>query len=72
LTFGYGLPDSERHDGDFDRGANSAFAGLPRLASLLARGIYARQMAEMGDRLVFSNGIMILGAFSGFLILIFQ
>jgi len=37
--------------------ANSAFAGLPRLASLLARGIYARQMAEMGDRLVFSNGI---------------
>jgi hypothetical protein len=38
--------------------ANSAFAGLPRLASLLARGIYARQMAEMGDRLVFSNGII--------------
>ena len=53
--------------------ANSAFAGFPRLASLLARdGFMPRQMAEMGDRLVFSNGIMILGAFSGFLIVMFQ
>jgi hypothetical protein len=30
------------------------------------------QMSEMGDRLVFSNGIMILGAFSGFLIVTFR
>ena len=53
--------------------ANSAFAGFPRLASLLARdGFMPRQMAEIGDRLVFSNGIMILGAFSGFLIVMFQ
>jgi amino acid transporter len=53
--------------------ANSAFAGFPRLASLLARdGYMPRQMAEMGDRLVFSNGIMILGAFSGFLIVMFR
>ena len=53
--------------------ANSAFAGFPRLASLLARdGFMPRQMAEMGDRLVFSNGIMILGAFSGFLIVVFR
>lgn len=53
--------------------ANSAFAGFPRLASLLARdGYMPRQMAEIGDRLVFSNGIMILGAFSGFLIVLFQ
>ena len=53
--------------------ANSAFAGFPRLASLLARdGYMPHQMAEMGDRLVFSNGILILGAFSAFLILAFQ
>ena len=53
--------------------ANSAFAGFPRLASLLARdGYMPRQMTEMGDRLVFSNGVMILGAFSGFLIVMFR
>ena len=53
--------------------ANSAFAGFPRLASLLARDSFMpRQMAMMGDRLVFSNGIMILGAFSCFLIVTFE
>ncbi len=53
--------------------ANSAFAGFPRLASLLARdGYMPHQMSEMGDRLVFSNGIIILGAFSGFLIVVFR
>jgi hypothetical protein len=53
--------------------ANSAFAGFPRLASLLARdGFMPHQMAIMGDRLVFSNGIMILGASSGFLIVLFE
>ena len=53
--------------------ANSAFAGFPRLASLLARdGYMPHQMAEIGDRLVFSNGIIILGAFSAFLILAFR
>jgi amino acid transporter len=53
--------------------ANSAFAGFPRLASLLARDSFMpRQMAMMGDRLVFSNGIIILGAFSCFLIVLFE
>ena len=53
--------------------ANSAFAGFPRLASLLARdGFMPHQMAMMGDRLVFSNGIVILGASSGFLIVLFE
>ena len=52
--------------------ANSAFAGFPRLASLLARdGYMPHQMSLMGDRLVFSNGIIILGVFSGLLIVIF-
>jgi len=52
--------------------ANSAFAGFPRLASLLARdGYMPRQMELMGDRLVFSNGIIILGVFSCLLIVMF-
>jgi amino acid transporter len=52
--------------------ANSAFAGFPRLASLLARdGYMPHQMKLMGDRLVFSNGIIILGVFSCLLIVIF-
>jgi len=52
--------------------ANSAFAGFPRLASLLARdGYMPHQMELMGDRLVFSNGIIILGIFSCLLIVIF-
>ncbi|MFZ1803197.1 MAG: APC family permease, partial [Nitrospira sp.] len=42
--------------------ANSAFAGFPHLASILARdGFMPHQMATFGDRLVFSNGIIILG-----------
>ena len=52
--------------------ANSAFAGFPRLASLLARdGFMPHQMAMMGDRLVFSNGVVILGLFSCLLIVLF-
>jgi amino acid transporter len=52
--------------------ANSAFAGFPRLASILARdGYMPHQMATMGDRLVFSNGIIILGVFSCSLIFAF-
>ena len=53
--------------------ANSAFAGFPRLASILARDSYMpHQMAMMGDRLVFSNGIIILGLISCALIALFH
>lgn len=53
--------------------ANSAFAGFPRLASLLARDSFMpHQMAVMGDRLVFSNGVIILGVLSCLLIILFQ
>ncbi len=53
--------------------ANSAFAGFPRLASILARdGYMPHQMAIMGDRLVFSNGVIILGFFSCLLIVLFR
>ena len=53
--------------------ANSAFAGFPHLASILARdGYMPRQMATFGDRLVFSNGIIILGIFACVLLLLFH
>jgi len=53
--------------------ANSSFAGFPRLASLLAQDSYLpRQMAELGDRLVFSNGIVLLGTFAAVLLALFE
>jgi amino acid transporter len=53
--------------------ANSAFAGFPHLSSILARdGFMPHQMATFGDRLVFSNGIMILGFFACLLLVLFQ
>ncbi|MDH4370181.1 MAG: APC family permease [Nitrospira sp.] len=53
--------------------ANSAFAGFPHLASILARdGFMPHQMATFGDRLVFSNGIVILGFFACLLLVLFE
>jgi amino acid transporter len=41
--------------------ANTAYADFPRLSSIIARdGFLPRQMANRGDRLVFSNGILLL------------
>lgn len=41
--------------------ANTAFNGFPMLASILARdGFAPRQLANRGDRLVYSNGIVLL------------
>src|SRR5947208_511324 len=52
--------------------ANTAFADFPRLSSLLARDRFLpRQFANRGDKLVFSNGIIILAAFSLILIVAF-
>ncbi len=52
--------------------ANTAFADFPRLSSLLARDRFLpRQFANRGDRLVFSNGIVILAIFSGLLVVAF-
>ncbi|HJZ82796.1 MAG TPA: APC family permease, partial [Pyrinomonadaceae bacterium] len=49
--------------------ANTSFADFPRLASLLARDRFVpRQLASRGDKLVFSNGIIILALFSAVLI----
>ena len=49
--------------------ANTAFNGFPILASILGRdGYLPRQFGRRGDRLVFSNGIIILAASAGLLI----
>lgn len=53
--------------------ANTAFAGFPRLASILARDNFMpHQFAFRGDRLAFSFGIGALGAVAAILVLIFQ
>jgi len=53
--------------------ANTSFADFPRLSSLLAKDRFLpRQLANRGDRLVFSNGIISLGLVSVLLLVIFQ
>jgi amino acid transporter len=52
--------------------ANTSFADFPRLAFFLARDRYIpRQFGTQGDRLVFSNGIVILGSLAALLLVIF-
>jgi amino acid transporter len=49
--------------------ANTAFNGFPILASILGQdGYLPRQFARRGDRLVFSNGVMLLSLLAGLLI----
>ena len=53
--------------------ANTAYADFPRLSSILARDRYLpRQFANQGDRLVFSNGIVILSGFTILLLVVFE
>jgi hypothetical protein len=53
--------------------ANTAFNGFPVLGSILARdGYLPRQLHTRGDRLAFSNGIVLLGAFAAALIIGFD
>jgi amino acid transporter len=53
--------------------ANTSFADFPRLSSLLARDRFLpRQFANRGDRLVFSNGIIILSLLSSVLVVAFR
>jgi len=52
--------------------ANTSFAGFPRVASIVARdGYLPRQFSQLGDRLVFSNGMLALAGLTGVLIIIF-
>ncbi len=53
--------------------ANTAFNGFPVLASILARdGYLPRQLRNRGDRLAYSNGIVLLSGFAIVLIVAFQ
>lgn len=53
--------------------ANTSFADFPRLSYFLARDRFApRQFSNQGDRLVFSNGILILGGLAALLLVIFR
>ncbi len=53
--------------------ANTAYNSFPQMASVLARdGFLPRQMARRGDRLAFSNGIVLLAAAAVALIVAFD
>ncbi len=52
--------------------ANTSYQGFPRLAALLARdGFIPRQFTNLGDRLVFSNGIIVLAGAAAVLLWIY-
>jgi amino acid transporter len=53
--------------------ANTAYADFPRLSSFLARDRFMpRQFANQGDRLVFSNGVLVLVSLSSLLLVLFH
>ena len=52
--------------------ANTAYADFPRLSSVIAKDSFLpRQFANRGDRLVFSNGIIVLGVAASALVVAF-
>ena len=52
--------------------ANTAYSDFPRLASIIARDKFLpRQFANQGDRLAFSNGILVLSLLAGALLVAF-
>jgi len=52
--------------------ANTSFADFPRLSAILARARYLpRQLTNLGDRLVFANGIIALALLASSLVVIF-
>ena len=53
--------------------ANTSYQGFPRLGALLARdGFFPRQFSNLGDRLVYSNGIVVLAGIAAALIVAFR
>lgn len=53
--------------------ANTAYADFPRLSAILARDRFLpRQLAFRGDRLAFSNGIILLGGLAAVLLVAFS
>ncbi len=52
--------------------ANTAYADFPRLAAIIGKdGFLPRQFANRGDRLVFSNGVLILAGSASVLLIAF-
>jgi len=53
--------------------ANTSFTGFPRLVSIMAKdGFLPRQLYNLGDRLVFTNGMLLLSGMAAALIIAFQ
>ncbi len=53
--------------------ANTAFNGFPLLGSVLARDEYVpKSLNTRGDRLVYSNGVIALGAVAALLLVVYQ
>lgn len=53
--------------------ANTAYADFPRLAGFIARdGYFPRKLANRGDTLVFSSGILLLAGLASVLIVVFR
>ena len=53
--------------------ANTSFAGFPRLASIMAKDRFLpRQLYNLGDKLVYSNGIVLLASLAAILIIVFH
>jgi amino acid transporter len=53
--------------------ANTSFMDFPRVAAILARdGFLPRQLTGLGDRLVFTNGILLLSFAAAALIIVFN
>src|SRR5207247_3564236 len=53
--------------------ANTSYQGFPRLAAVLAQDrFFPRQFVNLGDRLVYSNGIVVLAGLASLLLLIFN
>ena len=53
--------------------ANTSYQGFPRLAALLARDSFLpRQFGNLGDRLAYSNGILVLAAAASGLVIAFR
>jgi amino acid transporter len=53
--------------------ANTSFSGFPRITAILAQDRFLpRQLSNVGDRLVFHNGILLLSSAAAVLIIVFN
>jgi amino acid transporter len=53
--------------------ANTAFNGFPLLGSVLARDKYApKSLSTRGDRLIYSNGVLVLAAAAAAILVVYQ